>query len=158
MGHSCQSGLRVLPRLCPALPLLRAYSSLHSHDVTTLLPRHLLKEPRAGEPVARALLPALVGSIGAPETSVLARMENATPAGVRALGGYGESDVGGSWEGARSWRIGEEPPSAPALGLQRVGLQIKCMGFCNFLTRPPSSLCRTLLTRQKAVGIQKQKN
>lgn len=85
---------------------------------------------------------------------------NAERVSRRVVGprGYGDSDVGGSWEGARSRRTGKEPPPARALGLQRVGLQTKCMRFCNFLTRPPSSLCRTLLTRQKAVGIQKQKN
>lgn len=157
MGHYCQSGPWVLPWLCPALPRLRAYSTLHSHDVTTLLPRRLLKEPRVWTTTARLLLAALVGSPGAPGTSVLPPDVEC----VFSLGPgprrYGESDVGGSWEGAGLRRIEEEPPPVPALALQRVGLQIKCMGFCNFLTRPPSSLYRTLLTRQKAVGIQKQK-
>lgn len=71
------------PRLCPALPRLRAYSTLHSHDVTALLTRRLLKEPRVWMTAARPLLASLVGSPGAPRTSILPPMWNAFQPGSR---------------------------------------------------------------------------
>lgn len=77
------------PGFAPPCRGLRAYSTLHSHDVTTLLPRCLLKEPRVWTTAARPLLAALIGSSRAPATSVLPPMWNASSARVQIPTGMG---------------------------------------------------------------------